>query len=307
MEEKKGVVKAIEQFAVHDGPGMRLIVFLKGCMLRCKWCQNPETINPKLEVWFKKIACKDAGDCVEACPQDAITMDKENKIIRDKCDQCLKCAVVCKAKAIEIVGAYMTVDELFKEINKYKFFYSRSKNGGVTISGGDPLFQLDYTVEVLEQCQNAGIHTAIETSLYSKYENLWKLASVCDQIICDVKHMDSTKHKEGTGVPNELILENLKKLNEDYKKNIAVHVPLIPGYNDDDDNIRKTLDFLVPLQQVKNVDLLPFNSLAVGKYLAMGIDWEFERVERQSREFLENLKTIADSYDRFTVSVGGLW
>ena len=306
-KEKRGVVKAIEQFAVHDGPGMRLIVFLKGCMLKCRWCQNPEAISPKLEVWFKKIACKDRGDCVEACPQDAITMDKENKIIRKKCDNCLLCVDVCKSKAIEVIGAYMTAEDLFKEINKYKFFYSRSKNGGVTISGGDPLFQLDFTIDVLQRCQEAGIHTAIETCLYSRYENVWKLVSRCDQLICDIKHMDSEKHKEGTGVPNELILENLIKLNKDYKKNIAVHVPLIPGYNDDEEHIRRLIEFLLPLEQVKNLDLLPFNTLAVGKYLAMGIDWEFTKTERQTKEHLEKLKEVAESYKRFQVSVGGLW
>jgi len=305
--EKTGLVKAIEQFAVHDGPGARLIIFLKGCMLSCKWCQNPETLMAKPEVWFKKLLCKDKGDCVEVCLENAITMDKENKIIYDRCNQCLDCADACKLKAIEVVGAYMSAEALFKEIIKYKYFFSRSKNGGITISGGDPLAQVDFTADVLQRCQDAGVHTAIETSLCAKYENVWKLASLCDLIICDLKHMDSDKHKQGTGLPNELILENFVKLNKDYQKEIAVHIPLIPGYNDDEENIRKSLDFLSPLEQVKRIDLLPFNPLPIGKYLAMGKPWPYERVERQPDELINKLREIAESYNRFIVSVGGLW
>lgn len=305
--EKKGVVKAIEQFAVHDGPGARLIVFLKGCMLKCKWCQNPETLSPKLETWFKKLLCKDDGACVEACPAEALTMDKERKKIYERCINCLKCAEVCKPKAFEVVGAYMTAEALFKEITKYKFFFSRSKEGGVTISGGDPLFQTDFTENVLKKCQDAEIHTAIETSLYSKYENVWRLAENCSMMICDLKHMDSDKHKEGTGAPNELILENFQKLNRDYNGEIAVHIPLIPGYNDDEENIRKTIEFLDPLDCVKRLDLLPFNPLAVGKYMALGIPWIYKKTERQPAEQLEQLRDIAESYGRFKISIGGLW
>lgn len=305
--ENIGVVKAIEQFAVHDGPGARLIVFLKGCMLRCQWCQNPETLIKKPEVWFKKLLCQDNGDCVEACSENAVTMDKEHKIIYDKCNQCLECAKVCKPKAIEVVGAYMSAEALFKEIIKYKYFFSRSKNGGVTISGGDPLFQVDFAADVLKRCNDAGVHTAIETSLNSKYENVWELASKCDIMICDLKHMDSNKHNEGTGAPNELILENFIKLNKDYQKEIAVHIPLIPGYNDDEDNIRKTVEFLSPLEKVKRIDLLPFNPLPIGKYLAMGKPWEYNMVERQPDEFIYNLKKMVESYNRFNVSIGGLW
>jgi glycyl-radical enzyme activating protein len=305
--ENSGVVKAIEQFAVHDGPGARLIVFLKGCMLRCRWCQNPETLIAKPEIWFKKLLCKDHGNCVAACPEKALTMDKEHKIIYEKCNQCLDCVKVCKPKAIEVVGAYMTAEALFNQIMKYKYFFSRSKEGGVTISGGDPLFQLDFTADVLQRCQDAGIHTAIETSLHSKFENVWKLASRCDTMICDLKHMDSDKHKQGTGVPNTLILENFVKLNKAYTREIAVHIPLIPGYNDDEDNIRKTVEFLSPLDKVKRIDLLPFNPLPIGKYLAMGKPWEYERVERQPDEVINRLREIAESYKRFIVSVGGLW
>ena len=303
----KGMVKVIEQFAVHDGPGARLIVFLKGCMLRCKWCQNPETIKLNPELWFNKVRCKDEGRCVEACPNDALTMDKENKIILEKCDQCFECVAACRPNALEIVGKEMTAEELAKEIMKYKFFFSRSREGGVTISGGDPLFQPDFTAEVLRLCHEGEAHTSIETALYAKYETVWKLVSLCDVLICDLKHMDSARHKEGTGVPNELILENFKKLNEDYDKTVAVHIPLIPGYNDDEENIVKTLDFLKPLKMVERIDLLPFNVLPVSKYQALGLSWEYMGVERQSEEYLLKLKELAESYNRFKVTVGGMW
>jgi len=166
----------------------------------------------------------------------------------------------------------------------------------VTITGGEPLYQAEFTAEVLRLCRTRGIHTAIESSLFAKYDDLRKVAEHCSLILCDVKHMDSEKHREGTGASNELILENLKRLNQDFNNDIVVRVPLIPGYNDDEDNINKTLEFLCALKRVKGVDLLPFNVFPTIK-----------GVETQPDEHIEKLREIADSYKSLRCSVGGLW
>ncbi len=303
----KGMIKAIEQNAVHDGPGTRLLVFLKGCNMRCKWCQNPETWTIKPEVWFNKNLCKDLGECVKVCPTDAVTMDKDNKLIAEKCNQCFDCVEVCKPGALAVVGMEMTAEELAKKIASYKFFITRNRGGGVTISGGEPTFQADFTAEVLRLTRKEGIHTMVETNLFTRYDDIWKVASNCDMIICDIKHMDSDKHKESTGVSNKSILENLTRLNKEYEGEIAVHIPLIPGFNDDEENIVKTLEFLKPLEKVVRIDLLPFNTLAEAKFMSLGKDWPYKGVEKQSKEYLENLKKTVKSFDKFDVTIGGLW
>lgn len=305
----KAYIKEIEEGAVHDGPGNRSLVFLKGCALRCKWCQNPELLDPRPQIWFDKIFCKGCGQCYEICPADAINMTSRHRIDTEKClgISCGKCVKVCPENALKTVGYEITAQDLFKQLAKYVMFYDGS-GGGITLTGGDPLFLPEFSSEVLRLCQEDEIHTAIETSLYSSYDNLWKVAQYCDLILCDIKHMDSRKHREGTGVPNELIHENLKRLNSDYKNDIYVRIPLIPGFNDDAENISRTAKFLNPLKQVKGIDLLPFNMLPLVKYEALSQDWIYGGNKRQSDEYLAELKAIVDSYNnRFRCAVGGLW
>jgi len=307
----KGIIKNVDEYAVHDGPGARSLVFIKGCFLRCKWCQNPELLDPRPEIWFQKHRCVGCGKCQEACPAGAIDLQAEKRIDRTKCRgvECAGCVEVCPAKAYEIVGYEITADELHKWIAKYKWFYDNSKNrkGGVTLSGGEPLYQPEFSAEVLRLCQENSIHTCVESCLYQRYELLWKIVSKCDLLICDVKHMDSKKHKEGTGVSNELILETLKRLCDDYRGEIYVHIPLIPGYNDNKENVAQTLEFLHPLKQVVGVDLLPFNIFPAAKYEALSQDWELEGVKTQTHDYLEKLKRIVDSYNRFQCTIGGKW
>ena len=303
----RGVITKIEQYAVHDGPGLRCLVLLKGCPLRCKWCQNPETIYPGPEVWFHELLCKEDGRCVEACPNDAVTMEKDRKIIREECDGCFKCVEPCRHGALQVVGEEIGAEDLFRQIAQFRRIYDRSDRGGITLGGGEPLFQPEFTAEVFRLCREANIHTAVETCLYARYEDVWKVAIECSLLMCDMKHMDSDRHKEGTGVSNELILENLKRLNQDYEGEIYVRIPLIPGQNDEEENIVKTLEFLYPLARVQGVDFLPFNAMPTVKYKALSQDWEFEGVSRQSDEHCERWLKIAESYKRFKCTVGGLW
>ncbi len=288
----KAIIKTIDEYAVHDGPGNRALVFLKGCNLRCGWCQNPELQNFKSEIWFHSNKCIKCGKCVEVCPVDAIDLQRDiERIDKEKClgAQCGKCVEVCPVNALQIVGYELSAEELYERVARYKEFYDRS-GGGVTLTGGDPIHYPDFSAETLELCQKDNIHTAIETSLYTDYKNLKKVAEYCDLIMCDIKHMNSDKHKEGTGVPNELILENLEKLNREYKGDIVVRVALIPGYNDSDENISATVRFLDPLKQVKGLDLLPFNVFPVAKYNALGDEWDkYKGLKTQSDEYIDKL------------------
>ena len=305
-----GIIKTIDEYAVHDGPGNRSLVFLKGCKLRCKWCQNPELQSFEPEIWFHSVKCTKCGRCMEVCPVGAIDLRKDvGRIDRNKClgVECSKCVVACPAKAYEIVGFEISAEELYERVAKYKCFYGQ--RGGVTLTGGEPLHLPDFTAEVLKLCHDDGIHTAIETSLYCDYETLLKVVEHCDLIMCDIKHMNSEKHKEGTGVPNELILENLEKLDKDFKGEIVVRVPLIPGYNDYEENISATVKFLNTLKNIKGMDLLPFNVFPVTKYSALGRDWsEYKRLEKQSEEYLSEICDLVKSYGSgLRCTIGGLW
>jgi pyruvate formate lyase activating enzyme len=304
----KAIIKTIDEYAVHDGPGTRALVFLKGCNLHCKWCQNPELIKFEPEIWFHEALCKGCGRCRDVCPVNAINLGEDIKRIdREKClgVKCSECVKVCPHNALQVVGYEITSEELWRQLAKYKIFYQGS-GGGITLTGGEPLHWPDFSAEVLELCKKDSISTAIETSLYGNYEKLWKIVKYCDLILSDIKHMDSEKHKEGTGVPNELILENFKKLNRDFKGEIVVRIPLIPGYNDDEENIRKTAEFLTPLERIKGIDLLPFNVFPIAKYKALGIDWAYKGVQKQSDEHLSRLCEIVKAYKNHCTT-GGMW
>jgi len=305
----KAYIKEIEECVVHDGPGNRSLVFIKGCSMRCKWCQNPELLEQQPVIWFNKVTCKACGKCKEVCPANAILLHDKLRIDLTKClgISCSKCVEACPEHAMEVIGHEITAENLCAQLAKYKLFYDGS-GGGITLTGGDPLFVPDFSTEVLSLCQQERIHTAIQTALYSSYENIWKVIKHCDLLMCDIKHMDSAKHKEGTGVPNELIHENLKKLNNDFKDEIIVRIPLIPGFNDDEENIAQTAKFLYPLNQVKGIDLLPFNMFPVAKYEALSKDWPYGVMEKQTEKHLNRLQKIIESHNkRFRCTIGGLW
>jgi len=190
----KGLVSDIAEMAVHDGPGLRSLVFLKGCALRCKWCQNPELIDFRPEVRFHKARCVGCGQCEKVCSVDAIDLGSyEKRIDKAKCleDECFKCVEACPNNALERVGSEFTAEQVYELVARYKLFYDGSDRGGVTLSGGDPLHLPEFSAEILRRCKEDDIHTAIETSLYADYKKLWEVVRYCDLILCDVKHMDT--------------------------------------------------------------------------------------------------------------------
>jgi len=302
-----GWVTNLQDFVVHDGPGLRVLIFLKGCPLKCRWCQNPESLAPLPEIAFHSSLCLGCLKCLEVCPiSGAIVEDKEQRIDRSKCISCMACVDTCLGTALRRVGEWMSVEQVLQRIVRYKPFFDHSDRGGITLSGGEPTFQPEFALRLLKSCREMGIHTVMETCGYTNYETLRRIAQNVDLLIYDIKHMDEVSHITGTGRPNCLILKNLRRLCKEVDTEITVHVPLIPGFNDDDANIGKTVEFVTSLKKIKHVDLLPFNELASGKYRAMGLDWEYAEGRRQSPEKLARLQKIAQSYG-LEVNIGGLW
>jgi pyruvate formate lyase activating enzyme len=302
-----GWVTNLQDFVVHDGPGLRVLVFLKGCPLRCRWCQNPESLAPFPEIEFHASLCLGCLKCSEVCPiPGAIVENKEQRIDRSKCIGCMACVDACLGKALRRVGEWMSVEQVMQKLVRYKPFFDHSDYGGVTLSGGEPTFQPEFALRLLKSCHEIGIHTAMETCGYTNYEKLKGIVQNVDLLIYDVKHIDEASHMTGTGVSNYLILENLERLCREVDTEITVHVPLIPGFNDDDENIIKTAEFVSSLKKIRHIDLLPFNELPSAKYKAMGLGWEYAETRRQSPQRLARLQERVQSYG-LEVNIGGLW
>ncbi|MFH1485115.1 MAG: glycyl-radical enzyme activating protein [Chloroflexota bacterium] len=302
-----GLITNLQDFVVHDGPGLRVLVFFKGCPLSCTWCQNPENLAPHPEIEYRQARCLSCGRCLEVCPiEGAIVEDKDKRIDRAKCIKCMRCTEVCLGKALIEVGEWLSAEALVERVLPYQPFFDGSDRGGVTFSGGEPTFQPDFLLRSLRACSQAGIHSAVQTCGFISYDNLKEMAQTTDLMLYDVKHMDETKHLRGTGKSNKLILRNLARLCKEVETEIVIRLPLITGFNDDEDNVRKTAEYLKSLKRIERLDLLPFNELPAGKYRAMGREWHYEDVRRQSDELLARLHEIVESCG-LKVSIGGLW
>ncbi len=306
--ELTGVVFNIQRYTVHDGPGTRTELFLKGCPLRCLWCANPEGFNKNQEIGVYPDRCigiDKCGYCLNLCPdanyQKILGIDGNvvRSINRDLCVKCLKCAEACPGNSLVIWGQHMTVQEAVHEILKDRSFYGNK--GGVTISGGEPLVQWQFTMEVMKACKRLGINTCIESTFYAAWDIVEQVLTYADYILTDIKHMDSGKHKEFTGAGNELILENLTRIS---KLNIpcVVRVPVIPHHNDTIENARATAQFIADNMgnTVKQVQLLVFHEYGKLKYGTLGIKYPLEgrtwpdRVQQKARilEMLEAIKSF---------------
>lgn len=295
METLRGVIFDIQHYSIHDGPGIRTTVFLKGCPLRCLWCSNPESQRNHPEIMFDTSRCILCGRCIEVCPHKAsIKQENEIQISRELCQGCATCVALCPGEARQITGSIRTVEEVLQEIVKDRLFYENS-GGGVTLSGGEPMNQPTFTGALLKLCKDKGIHTVLDTSGYVPME-LWdRVLDYVDMILYDFKQMDPEKHKEFTGVSNELILANARKL-ASQKIPMVIRIPLIPGYNDTDKNSESCARFIKELGII-NVELLPFHKLCVSKYAKLQKEWKLDGVISPARERLEELKGIFTAYD----------
>lgn len=267
-----GIIYNIQRFSLHDGPGIRTTVFLKGCPLRCAWCHNPESqrIRPQLSLFESR--CLRCGQCFALCPCHQLA-DGAHTVDFQACTACGRCVDGCAAGALEILGRETTAAEAAEEALRDLPFYQTS-GGGVTLSGGEPTMQADFAAELLARVRAAGVHTALETCGHAPWASFGKLLPHLDMILYDVKQMDGDKHKAYTGVDNGLILDNLRRLcSRDVQAEIVVRTPVIPGYNDQPENFAALADFLKGMERIPRVELLPYNELAGSKYPRLGMTY----------------------------------
>ncbi len=292
----------IQKYSIHDGPGIRTTIFFKGCPLKCWWCHNPETQNPKHEIMFFEERCTGCGVCAKRCPQNAIEI-KENypAVDENKCFLCGKCTNFCPNNAREYVGRDVTVQELMKEIIKDEVFYDES-GGGVTFSGGEPLIYVDFLNEVLKKCKERGIHTTLDTSGYASWESLEKIADKVDLFLYDIKLMNNEKHIKYTGAENVNIFENLKKLSNKGCR-IFIRMIIIAGVNDDDEHIDEAIKFLSHIN-VEQVNLLPYHKMGMDKYKRLKMTYKLSGMEKPSDKRMEE---IADKFKKsgMKIKIGG--
>ncbi len=265
-----GRIFEVKRFAVHDGPGIRTTVFFKGCPLKCLWCHNPEGIAFKPEIALLEPKCVHCGACFSACPQGlhSIGPNGEHVIDRDRCTGCFACVEACMPGALKRYGEEYTAESLLKLVEKDADFYQKS-GGGVTCSGGEPLLQAEFVAAFFRLCKKAGFHTALDTSGYASWQAFEKVRPYTDLFLYDVKHMNPSEHKRLTGMDNRLILENLSKLFA-VGAEVEIRMPVIPGLNDDDENLRQTADFLTDAKTLKQICPLPYHALSGSKYTSIG-------------------------------------
>lgn len=273
----KGTIFNIQKFSVNDGPGIRTTVFMKGCPLRCLWCHNPESNSVKQELFYDPRKCISCRACMAVCDNGCHIFDEaEHTFIREGCTTCGKCASVCMAGALEAVGDEKTVEEVIAEVMKDEVFYENS-GGGMTLSGGEPMMQFDFTYELLKAAKEKGLHTCIETCGYAKEEQYRKIADLVDIFLFDYKETDPVKHKEYTGADNRLIINNLKML-DDMGCNIILRCPIIPTLNDRDDHLSGIADMANILKNVLEINIEPYHPLGSGKSDMLGKEYALKEL-----------------------------
>ncbi len=301
--ELKGLVFNIQRFSIQDGPGIRTTVFMKGCPLGCPWCSNPEGMNPQQQIMTNDRKCIGCGKCAEVCPLNAISRVNGGRAIHwPLCNNCLQCASVCPSHSIEVAGTYMTVEQTFNTAVRDRPFYVNT-GGGVTISGGEPLLQWEFALEFLKRCKEAGLHTALDTTAYSKWEVLERVLEYVDLVLFDVKHMDPERFREKCGVGNELILNNLEKAAR--RASIWLRIPLVPDYNDSESNLRQTAELASRIEADK-ISLLPYHEYGKHKYERLGREYDFDdaNILSQDDEIVTRSQAIFKSYGLET-TIGG--
>lgn len=296
-----GLVFNIMRFSLHDGPGIRTTVFLKGCPLRCWWCHNPESQSPKPEVIYFEERCIRCGDCVRACPNGALRLNERVIHDRNLCQRCGGCVDACSAAARQLVGRWMTVSEVVAEVSRDQVFFDES-GGGITVSGGEPLMQATFVETLLAACRTRRIRTVLDTCGFADSNAICRISENVDLFLYDLKLMDCERHRHFTGVKNDLILRNLKMLAERGSA-VIVRVPIIPGVNDDNDNIDALSEFLSPLG-LREIDLLPFHRIASDKYHRLHLSYELEGVDPPTAGQMETIAARLRR-DGLSVRIGG--
>jgi len=281
-----GRIFDIQFFSIHDGPGIRTTVFLKGCPLNCRWCHNPESIGREAEIGFSPGKCIGCGACVDECPQDAHRFEGEIHVYdRSLCQLCGRCVDVCDTMALEVAGREITVAEVIDEVLKDSAFYETS-GGGITLSGGEPFWQPEFALAVLRAAREAGLNTCLDTSGYAPWNVVEDFPALVDLFLYDIKCLDGDLHKELTGVSNALILSNLQKLDESGAK-FMIRVPFVPGLNIHEGFGEELARLYGSLDNCQGVQILPYHELAKSKYERFSKPFSVEGIKSPTDEVVE--------------------
>lgn len=297
----EGIVFNIQRFSIHDGPGVRTIVFLKGCPLSCKWCSNPESQSRHPVVMYDPSSCLHCGRCMDVCTRGAINPANPYWIDRDKCGNCGKCAAACPAGALVLKGKTMSVGELVREIQKDETVFRRS-GGGVTLSGGEPLMQAKFSAELLKACHAHGWHTAVETTGCGSESDIRMMFPHLDLVLMDIKNCRDDPHVQCTGVSNKLILKNADLISG--IANTVIRVPVIPGFNDSEKDIAEICRFAKTLHNIHTIHLLPYHTYGENKYALLGREYQMPDIKSPSEEEMQRLKEIVER-EGFRCVIGG--
>ena len=291
----KRLVLSITRMTIHNGPGIRTLILFKGCLLRCLWCSTPESQKAEPEIAIYPSKCIHCDQCVPVCPLNAINLTNETiSINRSMCNNCGKCAQVCYPEAIKLLGQPMTVEELLTEAKKDVIIYKHSR-GGVTLSGGEPLLNPDFTGKLLQVFKEEGISVGVDTCGHVPWANIQQMLPYIDFFLWDIKHMNPEKHRKLTGVSNKLILSNARSVSE---RNIPLYirVPVIPGYNDSEENIRATCEFAQGLSSVVELGLVPLHHLGEARYDSLNRPYPIANVPLVPDSVLQSMKQLVESY-----------
>ncbi len=291
FDKNNGLIFNIQKFSIHDGQGIRTLVFMKGCPLRCKWCCNPESQLFSEDILFVRTKCIGCGYCVKACPQNAIS-EKEFMIDRSKCKSCGECTKVCYANSKKIAGKWVTKREILDELEKDRIVFTNT-NGGLTIGGGEPICQPKFVESLLCDARQLSLTTAMESSGHGEWNVIKDIYNHLDELFMDIKCMDTEIHKQLTGVGNELILENAKKI-ADLGVDITFRIPLIPGSNDSRENIEQTAEFVIGLGGNTKLEILSYHRLGEDKFEWMDREYEMQGLEVPEASHKEELEDLIE-------------